>query len=83
MDDEKFEVGKKYKNMKGEYEVLSIDKNDMRIRWENGEEITTTAYLQNRIIERVQNEIEEKEKKEKKEKKGKKGKSKKSKKVDQ
>ena len=69
MNDEKFEVGKKYENVKGVYEVLSIDKNEMRIRWENGEEVNTTIYLQNRIIERIQNEKEEKEKQAKKAKK--------------
>ena len=34
-----FEVGQKYENMKGVYEVLSIEGNAMRIRWESGEEI--------------------------------------------
>jgi hypothetical protein len=38
----KFEVGKKYENMKGSYEVLSIKGEGMRIRWDTGEEITTT-----------------------------------------
>ena len=32
MTDVEFEVGKKYENMKGVYEVLSIDRNTMRIR---------------------------------------------------
>ena len=48
-----FEVGEKYENMKGVYEVLSIDQDTMRIRWESGEEITTTVTLQSRIIERM------------------------------
>ena len=56
MTDVKFEVGKKYENMKGVYEVLSIDRNTMRIRWENGEEITTTMSLQSQIIERMKGE---------------------------
>jgi len=56
MTDVKFEVGKKYENMKGVYEVLSIDRNTMRIRWESGEEITTTISLQSQIIERMKGE---------------------------
>jgi hypothetical protein len=48
-----FEVGKKYENMKGIYEVLSIDRNTMRIRWDSGEEISTTVSLQSRIIIRM------------------------------
>jgi hypothetical protein len=59
-----FEVGEKYENMKGIYEVLSIDRNTMRIRWESGEEITTTVSLQSRIIIRMTQEPE-KSKKEK------------------
>ena len=56
MTDVKFEVGKKYENMKGVYEVLSNDRNTMRIRWESGEEITTTMSLQSQIIERMKQE---------------------------
>ena len=51
-----FEVGKKYENMRGVYEVLSIDPNTMRIRWESGEEITTNISLQSQIIERMRRE---------------------------
>jgi hypothetical protein len=54
MDHVEFEVGKKYENMKGVYEVLSIKRNAMRIRWDSGEEITTTVSLQSRIIMRMQ-----------------------------
>jgi len=57
-----FEVGEKYENMKGIYEVLSIDKNTMRIRWESGEEITTTLSLQSRIIMRMTQEPEKSKK---------------------
>ena len=53
MHDVEFEVGKKYENMKGVFEVLSIDGNTMRIRWENGEEITTTVSFQKRVIMRM------------------------------
>lgn len=57
-----FEVGKKYENMKGIYEVLSIDRNTMRIRWESGEEITTTVALQSRIIMRMKQDPEKSKK---------------------
>ena len=60
-----FEVGQKYKNMKGPYEVLSIDRNAMRIRWEDGEEMTTTVVLQKQILKRLNREQEEGEKKKK------------------
>ena len=56
-----FEIGKKYENMKGVYEVLSIDRNTMRIRWDSGEEITTTVDLQSKIIMRMRQEQRERE----------------------
>ena len=52
----KFEVGEKYENMKGVYEVLSVEGNAMRIRWESGEEIVTTVSLQRQIIMRMTQE---------------------------
>jgi hypothetical protein len=52
----KFEVGEKYENMKGVYEVLSVEGNAMRIRWESGEEIVTTVSLQRQIIIRMTQE---------------------------
>jgi hypothetical protein len=57
----KFEIGKKYENMKGPYEVLSIDRNTMRIRWDSGEEITTTGSLQSKIIMRMRREQRKRE----------------------
>ena len=57
-----FEVGKKYQNMKGSYEVLAIDGNVMRIQWKNGEVITTSVAMQKRIIARMEQEREEKKK---------------------
>jgi hypothetical protein len=52
----KFEVGQKYENMKGIYQVLSVEGNAMRIRWENGEEIMTTVSLQRQILMRMRQE---------------------------
>lgn len=62
MKDFKFEVGKKYENMKGPYEVLSIEGDGMRICWDTGKEATTTKSLQKRVIERMQLERELREK---------------------
>ena len=62
MTNVEFEVGKKYENMKGIYEVLSIDRNTMRIRWESGEEIKTTVSLQSRIITRMKQDPEKSKK---------------------
>ena len=57
-----FEVGHKYENMKGVYEVISIHGDSMIIRWEKGEQISTSTDLQRRIIERMQREKQEKDK---------------------
>jgi hypothetical protein len=56
MNDIEFKVGQEHENMKGVYKVLAINKDTLSIRWENGEEVTTPAALQNRIIERMQRE---------------------------
>jgi hypothetical protein len=70
MNQIEFEVGGKYENMKGVYEVLSMGEDTMHIRWENGEEVTTEIDFQRRIIERMeferQQQIEKKAKKAKK-----------------
>jgi len=49
-----FQVGRRYENVKGLYEVLAIDGDSMRIRRDHGEEIDTTATMQRRILERMQ-----------------------------
>ena len=54
----RFVVGEKYENMKGTFEVIAIHRDQMDIRWENGEEISTPIALQQRIIERMQHEKE-------------------------
>jgi hypothetical protein len=58
MQEIQFEVGGKYENMKGIFEVVAIHRDSMDIRWENGEEITTPIELQQRIIERMEHEKE-------------------------
>ena len=52
-----FSKGCHYENMKGSYEVLSIDGSTMRIQWENGEESVTELKLQDRILSRFEREV--------------------------
>jgi len=49
-----FNVDEQYENEKGVFTVVSIDRDEMVIRWENGEEIRTEIDLQRRIAERRQ-----------------------------
>jgi len=55
-----FQVGNAYENEKGIYEVLSLDERSdaMSIKWESGEEVTTSIALQRGIIERRRFEFE-------------------------
>lgn len=57
-DEIKFEVGEKYENMKGIFEVIAIRRDSMDIKWADGEEISTLIDLQHRIIERMRFEKE-------------------------
>jgi hypothetical protein len=49
----KFEVGAMYENMKGVYEVISIQNDSMLIRWGDGNEVVTPLDLQRRIMDRM------------------------------
>ena len=53
-----FNVDEQYENEKGVFSVISIHRDEMVIRWENGEEIRTEIELQRRIAERRQWEEE-------------------------
>jgi hypothetical protein len=53
-----FEVGAMYENMKGAYQVVSIQNDSMVIRWDDGSEVVTPIDLQKRIIERMAYEKE-------------------------
>ncbi len=48
-----FRVGEKYRNRKDEYEVVSIDGNDMVIRYQQGGTLNTTVTDQQRIWENI------------------------------
>ncbi len=47
-----FKVDEKYENEKGVFRVISIQKDQMVIRWKNGQEIRTGIELQRNIAER-------------------------------
>lgn len=49
-----FTVGEKYENEKGSFKVMSIEKDEMLIRWANGEEAQTSIEFQGRIQTRRQ-----------------------------
>jgi hypothetical protein len=49
-----FTVGETYENEKGPFSVISIEKEDMVIRWKTGEEIETSIEFQGRIQKRRQ-----------------------------
>jgi hypothetical protein len=44
-----FELGGRYENRKGPFTVIELSGDTMRIRWDNGEEITDTVASQARI----------------------------------
>jgi hypothetical protein len=58
-----FVVGESYENEKGVFEVMSIQRDAMVIKWENGESIETTVSFQRRIQERRRWERDMREKK--------------------
>ncbi|MFC1884044.1 hypothetical protein ACFL2O_04670 [Thermodesulfobacteriota bacterium] len=60
-----FTVDEQYENEKGIFTVVSIKRQEMVIRWENGETITTSTSLQGRIQERKEREKIAKEEKDK------------------
>ena len=49
-----FEVGKTYRNRNGEYAVVTIDGDQMKIRYQNGKTLDTSARIQARIWENIQ-----------------------------
>jgi len=53
-----FEIGQRYTNRKGTYEVLEVEGNSMQIRWETGEEATTSVKMQIRILENMERELD-------------------------
>jgi hypothetical protein len=58
-----FEVGGRYENRKGPYEVISIDGPMMVIRWDSGEEVRTDIKGQAKVLRNMQRELEEEQSK--------------------
>ena len=56
INDFEFIVDEQYENEKGIFTVVSIQRQNMVIRWQNGEKITTSIDLQARIQKRRQRE---------------------------
>lgn len=52
-----FQVGKRYENRKGVYEVMRVDEPDMVIRWDTGEQITTPINVQAKILQNMEREL--------------------------
>jgi hypothetical protein len=59
-----FTVGETYENEKGPFSVISIAKEDMVIRWKDGEETQTSIEFQGRIQNRRQWEKTQQQEKE-------------------
>lgn len=53
-----FEVGGRYRNRRGEYEVLSIDHPVMQIRYDNGDIASVDVVTQRRIYSNIQEEVQ-------------------------
>jgi len=49
-----FKEGEKYHNRHGEYEVVSIDRPKMVIRYSDGQTVNTTVQMQQRILHNIQ-----------------------------
>jgi hypothetical protein len=54
--DHPFKVGEKFRNRKGDYEVVSLKDPEMVIRYDSGDELVTTIELQARIWSNIQME---------------------------
>lgn len=52
-----FRVGERYENRKGLFEVLSIDRDIMTIRWDTGEKTTSPIDLQTKILRNMEREL--------------------------
>lgn len=52
-----FAVGQRYENRKGVYEVISIDGDNMVIRWDTGEQIATPIDVQAKILQNMEKEL--------------------------
>ncbi|MFP4308399.1 MAG: hypothetical protein ACLFQQ_14390 [Desulfococcaceae bacterium] len=49
-----FKVGERYENRKGQFEVLTINGDQMEIRWQDGESMWTDMSFQRRVIRNME-----------------------------
>ena len=54
--DHRFQVGGRYENRKGVFEVLSMDGPNMTFRWDTGKEMTSSIELQAKIFRNIERE---------------------------
>lgn len=54
--DHQFQVGGRYENRKGVFEVLSMDGPNMTFRWDTGKEMTSSIELQAKIFRNIERE---------------------------
>jgi hypothetical protein len=54
-----FHPGERYENRRGLFEVISVEGNAMRIRWDTGEEINTSVAFQAKILTNMDREFAE------------------------
>ena len=52
-----FQVGERYENRKGLFTVLSIEGDRLAIRWDTGEEATTSVNLQAKVLRNMEREL--------------------------
>lgn len=55
----RFRVGGKYENRKGPFEIILMDRNIMRIRWDSGEEADCEIAMQERVMRNMEREMAE------------------------
>lgn len=54
-----FRIGERYENRRGVFEVVSLDEDSMRIRWDTGEEINTSVTFQAKILANMDRDFAE------------------------
>ncbi|MEY2484201.1 MAG: hypothetical protein QOK24_2729 [Verrucomicrobiota bacterium] len=54
-----FRTGERYENRRGLFEVISIDGDSMRLRWDTGAEVATSVALQAKILANMDRELAE------------------------
>jgi len=56
MEANEFQIGGRYRNQKGAYEVLAIDGSQMRVRYDSGAEEELERSFQAKVMSRIERE---------------------------